>query len=380
MGIAAVPQYLGQDFSGTPPGHRFGLYFANWQPDTWQADDKKKTDALKQVIGMDSGCQRQLDALRTRQATLAEQGGVMVFTLEAISSAPFMTGTGMEHPLENGFAFLNPYGLPYLPGSGVKGILRRAAENLVSGEYGDAQGWTQEAIDALFGQETESGDTDTTRNRGALQFWDVIPKPAGNTLHIEIMTPHYGDYYQGNSTPHDSGQPNPIPFLTLPPGSLFTFHVQCHSVLLPKAWHDGWQSLLEIAFQHAFDWLGFGAKTAVGYGVMNRNLEQDARRHHEAEERERKNREAQLTPQQKALSELKLKFDDDQVAKRKEPGGPLANRLNELLKEGLSWPVVEREQLAQLAEAIYSYLGWGDGKRKQDRKAKIQRLREGATS
>jgi acyl-CoA-binding protein len=26
--------------------------------------------------------------------------------------------------------------------------------------------------------------------------------------------------------------------------------------------------LLQAAFQHAFTWLGFGAKTAVGYGVM----------------------------------------------------------------------------------------------------------------
>ena len=29
-----------------------------------------------------------------------------------------------------------------------------------------------------------------------------------------------------------------------------------------------WQTLLIATFEHAFDWLGFGAKTAVGYGVM----------------------------------------------------------------------------------------------------------------
>jgi CRISPR-associated protein Cmr6 len=29
-----------------------------------------------------------------------------------------------------------------------------------------------------------------------------------------------------------------------------------------------WQQLLRAAFEHAFAWLGFGAKTAVGYGSM----------------------------------------------------------------------------------------------------------------
>ncbi len=89
--------------------------------------------------------------------------------------------------------------------------------------------------------------------------------------------------------------------------------------------------------------------------------------------------EAALSPEQQAIAELRRWFDEDQMAKRKEPGGRLANRLNELLKEGLPWPAAEREDLAQLAEAIYGHLGWGSGKKKQERKAKIQQLREGAT-
>jgi CRISPR-associated protein Cmr6 len=30
-----------------------------------------------------------------------------------------------------------------------------------------------------------------------------------------------------------------------------------------------WKALLQSAFEHAFQWLGFGAKTAVGYGAMD---------------------------------------------------------------------------------------------------------------
>lgn len=87
--------------------------------------------------------------------------------------------------------------------------------------------------------------------------------------------------------------------------------------------------------------------------------------------------EAALSLEQKAITQLRRWFDEDQVARRKEPGGRLVNRLNELLKEGLSWPAPEREDLAKLAEAIYGYLDWGSSKKKQERKAKIQQLREG---
>ena len=86
--------------------------------------------------------------------------------------------------------------------------------------------------------------------------------------------------------------------------------------------------------------------------------------------------EAALSPEQKAIAELQRWFDEDRAAKRKEPGGRLANRLNDLLKGGLSWPAAERETLAQLAEAIYGYLDWGSGRKKQERKARIQQLRE----
>jgi CRISPR-associated protein Cmr6 len=44
-------------------------------------------------------------------------------------------------------------------------------------------------------------------------FWDVIPQIEGDSLMVEIMTPHPKRYYQDASTPHESGQPSPISFL-----------------------------------------------------------------------------------------------------------------------------------------------------------------------
>lgn len=324
MSIAAVPAYLGQDFEDASPGMRFGMYLKLWginrrsQALLWttfdidyevRGQDKKerevkhenKVAALADAKKLNDNDQKTMQALlgRQQQAFDALASADTRLRLDARSVAPFTTGLGNEHPLENGFAFLNPYGLPYLPGSGVKGVLRQAARELASGDWGDARGWSEtpchelkvgsetvalSMLDVLFGRETAAGDTDHVR--GALSFWDVIPQVAGNRLMVEIMTPHQSHYYQqkperksGDSvTPHDSGQPTPISFLTVPPGSDFVFHVVCDRAqlgrLAPALLENGadgrpqWQGLLTAAFEHAFEWLGFGAKTAVGYGTM----------------------------------------------------------------------------------------------------------------
>jgi CRISPR-associated protein Cmr6 len=359
MPVAAVPRYLQADdpqfFLSAPPGHRFLLYFPVWGYDAereqvvWQTKDKvKKYKRERGELRFDkwtelenaqfactvAACSTPPDeeetprawrprkdsglaawvplmrALLTRQraAFAARADAQDGLCLEAKSIAPFTTGLGNEHPLENGFAFINPYGLPYLPGSGVKGVIRRAAQELADGMWGDSRGWNHELrysievgsekdkrtiplsmLDALFGRESPSGDSDHVR--GALTFWDVIPQIAGNSLMVEIMTPHQSHYYQqnlkpksGDSTnPHDSGQPTPISFLTVPPESSFVFHVVCDTAHLARlapelaeADETGaprWKALIEAAFEHAFRWLGFGAKTAVGYGAMRRDRE-----------------------------------------------------------------------------------------------------------
>lgn len=291
MAIAAVPNYLGNDFSKASPGLRFGMYFQGWRHDwTKYVPDSKKNEpsVLKPACNLNGS-----DLETMKKLLLRQQASFKVIScaanslqLDAISTAPFATGLGNEHPTENGFSFLNPYGLPYLPGSGVKGVLRQAARELASGEWGDSD-WSEEKrftlsfgknkliplsmLDVLFGK--ESKDSDKEHLRGTLTFWDVIPQIKGDHLHVEIMTPHQKHYYQDGQSPHDSGQPVPISFLTVPPGSGFTFHVQCNLALLERnapalAKDEQWKKLLQAAFEHAFNWLGFGAKTAVGYGAM----------------------------------------------------------------------------------------------------------------
>jgi len=379
---------------------------------------------------MNEGSRTLLKGLRNRQEALADAAGDLIWRLPAQSVAPFMTGLGNEHPLENGFSFLNPYGLPYLPGSGVKGVLRRAAEELALGFYGDTGGWDIVSLWWLFGFEPNSvyliGPSDKmppvqceeaqrwqdayrnpetrdavpcdrlealikaalnreqrrpyeekpfllldelmtgqklrdeVRNRGALRFWDVIPEPAGGKLAVDIMTPHYGDYYQGKTTPHDSGQPNPILFLTVPPGSRFEFFVQCHSAALPESLRDSWQTLLETAFQQAFDWLGFGAKTAVGYGQFPSDALEKAKGQREEENQRREavetaaRAEAERQKQLNAMSPLDRAIEEVVVAAPQ--GQPRYKSLLNALKQG-KWSGGEGRKVAERIRGLMTQAG-----------------------
>ena len=333
---ARVPQYLQSDFKSASPGLRFGMYFA---PDGLQKGNKIENLRQAAKLSTDDQCLRRAvsDRQRSFYSSLADSERI---ELVGESIAPFTTGMGNEHPLENGFSFLIPYGLPYLPGSGVKGVVRRAMEelthpnfsslhsctlappkltdiwhlfgfdrwsisnNALEGEWIEKFAISQQEIEnylnaALVFEEGDKSrlsehledcqgdpqrlgklvDDQSLHTRGSLGFWDVIPEIQGHSLDVEIMTPHQSHYYQqksyeGSQSPHDSGQPNPIGFLTIPPKSKFRFFVHCNLVFLrrfaPHLAEDGlWKKLLYRGFEHAFKWVGFGAKTAVGYGSMN---------------------------------------------------------------------------------------------------------------
>jgi CRISPR-associated protein Cmr6 len=440
MPISASPAYLGRDFSAASPGLRFGLLLPVWTsredqeqevkrraeaksregdearellrrgmdhaiaqlsqrprhplPRPWAKNKDNARQAWKGICKLGDADRERMQALAARQAACAApllEAGCLL-ALEAIATAPFTTGLGNEHPLENGFAFLNPYGLPYLPGSGVKGVLRRAARELASGDWGDAQGWTEDAITHLFGLDTDQGGQ--SHQRGALSFWDVLPQLSGD-LQVEVMTPHQSHYYQGNhqdkaddrsggsTSPHDSGQPNPILFLTVPPRSRFLFHVQCDLPFLqrlaPPLAEDGrWQALLQAALAHAFAWLGFGAKTAVGYGAMaedpaaaQRRAEAQAERERQAAAAAEAERKARLSPEDRAWEEaqpviaaFRAEFERARQAPFN-PGGPFNQARLSFVATALGWTEPRsRAAAAQVLEASATK-AWGRPSKKE---------------
>lgn len=403
MPIAAVPAYLGKDFRTASPGMRFGMFLELWGVNSrtgkrlWSTHDinyrqagprrqqrefkdEQKTHAINSACRLSSNDKSLMQAAGARQQAIASWiPETNHFRKTTKSIAPFTTGLGNEHPLENGFSFLNPYGLPYLPGSGVKGVVRRSAKELASGEWGDSHGWHKEQrhsltskprdanelclIDALFGLESTSGED--RQFRGLLTFWDVIPQIRGSRLAVDVMTPHQAHYFQNGESPHDSGSPNPIAFLTVPPRSEFTFHVSCDTRRLRRMTasdasltrYAAWKDLLDAAFAHAFQWLGFGAKTAVGYGTMRFDAEREEQARRESEAGDRAEKLKKMDDIDRDIEEF--------LANRPDKGMPKTTAILQALKSG-RWSGDKKREVAVRLKARMQE----DGKWKETSHAK----------
>ena len=113
-------------------------------------------------------------------------------------------------------------------------------------------------------------------------------------LEVDVATCHFPKYYSdpGKNPPGDWQEPNPVTFLTIAPGTQFTF---CLS--------GADQALVDQALQWLFGglyWLGAGAKTAAGYGAFvldeglmkQEQLRQEVARNEAAQRAEEKRLEA----------------------------------------------------------------------------------------
>ena len=181
------------------------------------------------------------------------------------STGPFVTGMGLSHPVENGFLWHHTLGVPYLPGSSVKGLIKAWARDWLEPD--------EEAmaiIDRLFGR-------DSTHEKGAssgsLIVFDALPVEPVNLV-AEVLTPHDGGWrIATNVTPKDAPadwiSPVPIPFLAVETGARlqFAFGVRANAEA----------GDLDLAYDYlsdALEWIGAGAKTAIGFG----RFESDKRR------------------------------------------------------------------------------------------------------
>ncbi|MBC7288075.1 MAG: type III-B CRISPR module RAMP protein Cmr6 [Armatimonadetes bacterium] len=182
----------------------------------------------------------------------------------------FVSGLGKSHCLETGFTWDRNLGVPYLPGSSVKGIARAWAQ-LQAATASDAE--MTDKIARIFGPERTS-QKPGSQSQGAVEdragtviFFAAYPE-SWPVLEIDVMNPHYGEYYRDPSIPPgDWLSPNPIFFLTVAPGTRFRFAI----ALRPSAPTDA-EKDLDAAWEwlrEGLQWLGAGAKTAVGYGYFS---------------------------------------------------------------------------------------------------------------
>lgn len=196
-----------------------------------------------------------------------------------------IVGFGNKGPLEIGLTLHPVTGLPYIPGSALKGLCRSYLLQFVAARWnieietkslkqldealiGDANAEVEilepelaMLYRSMFGNQTDAGQC---------VFFDAVVKqisPEGSLLTVDVMTPHFSEYYksQGSMEPHDAYDPTPILYITVTERTLFHFAIalrknyQVEKQILIEA-----RELLTMALQE----LGIGAKTAQGYGVF----------------------------------------------------------------------------------------------------------------
>jgi len=172
-------------------------------------------------------------------------------TREAEVCGRMSVGLGAESVLETSIALQRTYGVPYIPGSALKGLAASYVRNRL-----DQQTWgvASKAYCTLFGD---------TYNAGYVTFHDAlyIPSSAKNNkpLSADVITVHHPEYYQGVSgaAPADWDSPIPIPFLSATGKYLVALSG-------PDAWVGTAFGILEWALAQ----MGIGAKTSSGYGRM----------------------------------------------------------------------------------------------------------------
>ncbi len=238
-------------------------------------------------------------------------------------------GMGYSSPVENGFLFHHTYGIPYIPGEALKGLTRsalllamyshlvrsintssederedliRTLDRCLTSGIRDDKGnfktcpyekktndifqllkdkclkWKEEEK-APHVENCADGDISilelyerifgTQKKRGEVIFFDAFPIDLKtDSFELDIMNPHYGDYYryEGKKPPADWYNPNPIVFLALA-NTRFKFHIAYYP--LNPADESISEKILDNAeklLRFALTTYGIGGKTRSGYG------------------------------------------------------------------------------------------------------------------
>ncbi|MCX7948318.1 MAG: type III-B CRISPR module RAMP protein Cmr6 [candidate division WOR-3 bacterium] len=189
-------------------------------------------------------------------------------------------GLGASHPQETSMTLHHIYGIPYIPGSAVKGVtrhwsIRKFADQVYQTTKQKNQ--TFEEILKELSKALENGEDNIDIEINGIRFSDLIQifgtqRQAGKVifmdaypvedikLAMDIMNVHYSDYYSGDEPPADWQTPVPIKFLTVEKTKFKFIILSRNEVLLSKA---------EKLLKEALEYHGIGAKTSLGYGIFS---------------------------------------------------------------------------------------------------------------
>ncbi|MCA9999945.1 MAG: type III-B CRISPR module RAMP protein Cmr6, partial [Anaerolineales bacterium] len=232
---------------GAEPSHA-GLwldrYLSSQLPEGVTVDSVKGTPQQSLVV---ETCAISVPAIyevyyKTWKQVLQTQGAIC---REAVVQGRMAVGLGAESVIETAVRLHHTYGVPFIPGSSLKGTARAYAAQTLAGAWGKGS----EAFDTLFGRQDRVGIT---------VFYDALPVPGSYKIHNDVMTVHHPNYYQDKGeAPADWDSPIPIPFLSVSGRFLIALHAPNY-----PEWTSAAMGILQMALAQS----GVGGKTSSGYG------------------------------------------------------------------------------------------------------------------
>jgi len=177
---------------------------------------------------------------------------------------------------------------------------------------------------------------------GTVQFLPAYPFSAPSPdLELDVVTVHHREYYSGNpqfATAPDIEEPVPVVFPTVAPGHVFTF------VVLPGRRCD--ETLLTAAknwLKQGLETFGLGAKVAAGYGWFE--VEKTTNHH-------RRVLQAELETHKAAAARARLQADSEILASFKSKNEPdLRGLVNQFQTDEKFW--TNKDETFQLSLLVF---------------------------
>lgn len=229
-----------------------GLILDKYPPEAAIQKSEGKSSWLKEIAASNHVDARLVESVYRRWLNMIAAREALYFS--AITDWRMVVGLGGESVLETDLTLHHLYGIPYIPGSALKGLTR----GYVTGEVFPSKEIEQdnEVVKRVFGSQEHAG---------AVVFFDAMPVGASVGFALDIMNSHYPNYYSEKKLPTNDQNPNPVTFLTVTDTS-FVFALaprrpsneqDLQDVELAKGW-----------LQTALGKYGVGGKTSAGYGFF----------------------------------------------------------------------------------------------------------------
>lgn len=396
-----LPLYSGatvfSQFSDQRDAHRGLLwtrFFDRYKPDFEKPEKGDSGKFIAEIAKKQCGDTSALEHYAQRNRELIEKLGGK--TKQFKTQGAFMTGMGCDHPTENGFTWHHTLGVPYLPASSVKGLVRgwlewnwgkSALEKVKKG--GDAD--KRQQLKNWFGSENkEPSKCEIDSQAGWFIFFDALPTDAV-TLAADVMTPHYAKWYEDGGkaeknplaadiVPADWHSPVPVAFLTVKK-AVFLFGIAVRPSLAAEDKGNAQAVLSEVMahLQEALEWFGAGAKTAVGYGRMKFDQEKTETLAREQAEQARLAALVNMTDNQREIAELAdaiAKLGEKLLGNKENLNGQIHTRAKKLVegaKAAGNWTDEEKTALKNLLAEKLPLVVTGM-KEPKDKKEQLKRL------